>query len=145
MESVPWKVNANLHSLKIVIYFAWFEMRTGVKWPLSSLYVTLFCTLYLLHYYSSMIICDVYIIGQWYHGDTNLKFHRALHQLLVICKETTFYQLLPPMSYCLLFVWMTFPLRELGKLTQGYINTKLTTANLSHTNICSSMIIKWHK
>ena len=41
---------------------------------------------------------------------------------------------------------MLFPSKELSKLPQGDINTKLATANLSHTNIgLMSMIYKWHK
>ena len=42
------------------------------------------------------------------------------------------------------FVWMIFPSRELGKPTQRDINTKLATANLSHTKIgLTSMIMNY--
>ena len=42
-----------------------------------------------------------------------------------------------------LFVWMIFPSRELGN-PKGDVNTKLATANLSHTNIgWRSMIISY--
>ena len=41
----------------------------------------------------------------------------------------------------LLFVQIIFPSRELSKLSQGDINTKLATANLSHTNIGLASLI----
>ncbi len=48
----------------------------------------------------------------------------------------------PVCLFVCLFVQMIFPWRELGKLPHGDINTKLATANLSHTNIgLTSMIM----
>ena len=40
-----------------------------------------------------------------------------------------------------LSVEMIFPSRELAKLPQGDLNTKLATANLSHTNIVDAMVM----